>query len=310
MSKYLPVGTVLLFALITSVSQVTLANSVKEFHKIQASNPNELRELFTHSGESIPMLSAHRGGAIPGYPENCIPTFENTLKYANSMLEIDLRYTLDGHIILHHDATLDRTTTGNGPVKDLTLDELKMLRLKDKEGSVTKFRIPTLDEAIEWARDKTILILDRKSEVSVETCVSIIRKHNAQSYVMIMAYSMDDIQTVYELDPDIMMEVFMGTRERFQQFDKTGVPWDRIIAFISHQIPEDNDLIKMIHAKGAICMAGTSRYLDRELKTAGRPSPELLKSYLKLLEDGIDIIETDLPIQVTEHILEDIQVPK
>lgn len=270
-----------------------------ELNTIHVSKAEELRELFIYSNNKKPLLSAHRGGAASGYPENCIATFENTLRHAKSILEIDLRYTKDGHIVLHHDRTLDRTTTGSGLLKDYTLSELKKLKLRDTEGIVTDYRIPTLAEAINWAKGKTILILDLKGEVSVEACVSIIQEHQAQSYVMIMAYSLNDIKTVYELDPDIMMEVFMGTRERFHEFDRTGVPWNRIIAFISHQPPDDSNLIEMIHDKGSSCMAGTSRYLDLELEVLEQPTAKLIKAYRKLLQDGIDIIETDMPIQVS-----------
>lgn len=310
MKNKMPKWTLLLSGLVLSVPLEAETASKAELHRIHVSHPQELRDLFAYSEERMPLVSAHRGGAIPGYPENCIATFENTLNYAYSMLEIDLRYSKDGHIVLHHDSTLERTTTGSGLVKDLTLAELKHLKLKDKEGTVTDYRMPTLGETIEWARGKTILILDRKNEVSVETCVRIIKEYKAQAHVMIMVSKMEDIKAVYDLDPDIMMEVFLGTHERFQQFDQTGVPWDRIIPFISHQPPEDRNLINMIHAKGSSCMAGSSRYLDRELKTLGKSSPEMKNGYRKLLKSGIDIIETDLPIQVTELIYQNTEAPQ
>lgn len=173
---------------------------------------------------------------------------------------------------------------------------------------MTDYRIPTLDEAIEWPRGKTILILDKK-EVPVETCVRKIREHKAQAHVMIMAYGIDDSKTVYDLDSNVMMEVMVGDRDRFEQFDQSGVPWNRVIPFISHQPPKDPGLIEMIHAKGASCMAGSSRYLDLDLKALGQPSPELRASYRKLLQGGVDIIETDLPIQVSQLIFQNISIP-
>jgi len=246
----------------------------------------------------MPLVGAHRGGAMPGYPENCIATFEHTLRRAFSMLEIDLQYTKDGQIVLHHDPTLERTTNGTGRVVDHTLAELKNLRLKDKAGKITEQQMPTLDEVLEWARDKTIVILDKK-KVPVEACVKKIEAHRAEAYAMVMAYSFQDIRRCHELNQDIMMEVMIGDRERFRGFEETGVPWSRIVAFVGHTPPEDKELIDMIHAKGTCCMAGTSRNLDRRLREASDSDLTALENeYCALLEFGVDLIETDLPIQV------------
>jgi glycerophosphoryl diester phosphodiesterase len=133
-----------------------------ELFTIDPGTPQGLQEMFQPTAEPLPLLSAHRGGAGPDFPENCLATFEHTLRHAWSMLEIDLRYTKDGHLVLHHDPTLNRTTNGTGRVADHTLQELQQLRLKDRNGNLTAHRIPTLDETMIWARGKTILILDKK----------------------------------------------------------------------------------------------------------------------------------------------------
>ena len=270
--------------------------SARGLHGIDARSPQGLRELFRYTGDPLPLLSSHRGGAGPGFPENCIATFENTIRHTYSVLEIDLRYSKDGQLVLHHDPTLERTTTGTGPVADRTLQELKALRLKDSEGKVTEYQIPTLEEAFDWARGKTVLILDKK-EVPVEACVRQIEAHHAEAYAMLMAYSFQDVKRCHELNKDIMMEVMIGDRARFRGFDQTGVPWNRIVAFVGHTPPEDPELLRMIHAKGACCMAGTSRNLDLQLRREGR-SAALEQGYRALLQKGIDLIETDLPVQV------------
>ena len=65
-----------------------------------------------------------------------------------SFFEIDPRLTKDSVIVLMHDATIDRTTDGTGRVSDYTYDELRRFRLRDREGNLTQFRIPTLEECI------------------------------------------------------------------------------------------------------------------------------------------------------------------
>lgn len=267
-------------------------------HAVDARSPEGLQDLFRYTGEAMPLLSAHRGGAQPGYPENCIATFEHTLRHAYSMLEIDLRYSKDGVMVLNHDPTLDRTTTGSGPVSALTLEELKALRLKDLEGNPTEHQISTLDEALEWARGKTILVLDVK-EVPVEAAVKKIEEHRAEAYAMIMAYNFEAVRQVYDLNPSIMMEAMIGDRSRFEAFEKAGVPWRNVFVFVSHSTPDDPGLLEMIHAKGALCMAGTSRNLDKELwRRRGEDTTPLAQGYRDVLGLGIDLIETDIPVQV------------
>lgn len=290
--------SLIILFVVTTIPGLALCQDENCLHRISAKSPEGLHEVFRYDGHPLPLVSAHRGGALPGYPENCIATFENSLRHTFSILEIDLQYTKDGQIVLHHDPTLERTTNGTGRVADRTLQELRELRLKDKDGNVTEYRMPTLDEALDWARGRTIVILDKKN-VPVEACVTKIEEHQAEAYAMVMAYSFQDIRRCHELNHDIMMEVMIGDRNRFRGFDESGVPWSRIVAFVGHSPPEDKELLEMIHAKGACCMAGTSRNLDRQLRVAVESDLGALdREYRARLDFGVDLIETDLPIRV------------
>ena len=118
-----------------------------------------------------------------------------------------------------------------------------------------------------------------------------VEEHRAESYAMLIVYSFEDAKKCYALNKDIMMEVMITTRERFHQFDKTGVPWSNIVAFVGHTPPEDKELLEMIHAQGACCMAGTSRNLDRKLRTAGEKDlHDFRRSYQARLDFGVDLI--------------------
>ena len=267
-------------------------------HAIDPQTPQGLRELFRYTGEPIPLVSAHRGGARPGFPENCVATFENTLRHTFAIMEIDPRYTKDGAIVVHHDPTLERTTTGKGRVAEWTLEELKKLCLKDSEGAVTEFQIPTLEEVLQWARGKTVLVLDQK-DVPVEARVKKIEQQRAEAYAMLIVYSYTDVRKCYELNKNIMMEVMIPNRKKFEEFDKTGVPWSNIVAFVGHTPPTDMELIERIHAKGTCCIAGTSRNLDRRLNVHREGGAAAIKQdYRTLLRNGVDLIETDLPGKV------------
>lgn len=305
----------LMFAVITLVGRAPAqprpsVAAAPRLHVIDPENAQGLRELLRYTDEVVPVVSAHRGGAGPGLPENCLATFEETLRHSFAMLEIDPRYTRDGEIVVHHDATLDRTTTGRGPVAERSLVELKQLRLKDTEGNVTSFQIPTLDEVLEWARGKTVLVLDSK-DVSVAARVKKIEEHGAEGYAMLIVGSPRLAQECYRLNPDVMMEVMMPDGERFHALEKTGIPWSNVIAFVGHQPTEDQELLQMLHSKGVTCIAGTSRNLDRELvlQSAGG-DPQLEQRYQALLARGIDLIETDLPREVWPLLYDGSEVPE
>jgi len=290
----------LLFALLSVVVSPAwgFCQNTGQFYRIVAETPSGLQKLFRFDGHTMPLVSAHRGGTLPGYPENCIATFENTLRHTFSLLEIDLQYTRDGQIVLHHDASLERTTNGTGRVVDHTLRELKELRLKDRECHITEYHMPTLDEALQWARGKTIVILDKKN-VPVKACVAKIEEYRAETYAMVMAYSFQDIKTCHELNRDIMMEVMIGNEQRFRGYGETNVPWNHVIAFVGHKPPQDKPLLDKLHAKGVCCLAGTSRNLDRQLRLAKSAElSHLRREYQTRLQFGVDLIETDLPIQL------------
>jgi glycerophosphoryl diester phosphodiesterase len=113
---------------------------------------------------------------------------------------------------------------------------------------------------------------------------------------MVMAYSAKDIVECHAANPGVMMEVMMGTAQRFDEFDRTGVPWRNIIAFVGHTQTPEAELCRRIRAKGASCMVGTSRNIDREFLTRRVTDMKVLRpNYRTVLGLGVDIIETDIP---------------
>jgi glycerophosphoryl diester phosphodiesterase len=280
-----------------------------KLHRLDPQTPQGLHALLNYSNGPLPLVSGHRGGARTGFPENCIATFERTLQSAFAMLEIDPRYAKDGTVVVHHDATLDRTTTGSGAITNFTAAELKQLRLKDRDGQPTDFQMPTLDEVIAWARGKTVLVLDQK-DVSAVDRAKIITRHQAEGYVMLIAVNFKDVQAVHQLNPNIAMEVMIPNLAKAQEFDTLGVPWRNVVAFVGHTPPEDVALYDYIHRKGARCMIGTSRHLDRQFITRQITDLKPLESqYRAFLARGADIIETDIPAPLGQMLYRETAVP-
>src|SRR5690606_33657695 len=156
--------------------------------------------------------------------------------------------------VLHHDVTLDRTTTGTGKLSDYTWEEVKQLKLKDSEGNITAFHIPTLEEAIEWARGKTILNLDKK-DVPLKMTAAIIKKMNAGVFVMVTVHNAEQAKFYYDDDSLRMMSAFVKTNTAFNEYQSAGIPWSNMIAYIgSENKPSNRMMFDMLHEKGVMCM--------------------------------------------------------
>lgn len=144
-------------------------------HRITLSSVDELYRFLTYHEKRYPLISAHRGGPSKGFPENALETFENNFRQQPLIIECDVRTTQDGVLVLLHDETLDRTTTGSGKLQEIEFSALKKLKLKDPEGNITSYRIPTLDEALQWGAGKVIFTLDVKRDVSYAAVIEWMR---------------------------------------------------------------------------------------------------------------------------------------
>lgn len=106
------------------------------------------------------MVVAHRGDWREA-PENSVWAVKKAIEKGVDMAEIDLAMTKDSVLILMHDNTIDRTTTGKGKPSDFTLDEIKKLHLRDGLGVETQMKVPTLQEILEISDGKILLNLDK-----------------------------------------------------------------------------------------------------------------------------------------------------
>lgn len=132
------------------------------------------------------MVVAHRGNWHAA-PENSIEGIEKAIDLGVDMVEVDVRKTKDGKLVLMHDETVERTTNGKGKVADLTLAELKQLRLKMNSGQLTDTRIPTFEEAMAFAKDKVLINVD-KAEGSYKEIGETLALTNTHDIALVKSY--------------------------------------------------------------------------------------------------------------------------
>ena len=265
--------------------------------KIILHSKEDARDFYTWSDDRIPLVSAHRGGPYPGYPENSLEAFENTIRHTHAIIEFDLSLTKDSVLVLMHDNTLERTTTGKGKVIDWTYDELQELFLVDMKGNVTDFSIPTLDEALLWGKGKVLFTVDIKREVPFELVVDAIKRHQAEPYSAVITYSVGAAKKIHRLHPELMLSVTIRNDDELQRLEESGIPIDRWIAFTgtSERPKAFNDLL---HQKGIFTILGVMGNIDRSAQARGE------KVYVDLVNNGVDILATDRPIEAAEAIME------
>ncbi len=292
----------IIISLITVQFSIVYCQSAKGLHTVKVSNLQELHGYFSYKPDADIIISAHRGGMLPGYPENCIESCEKTLSLIPSFFEIDPRLTKDGVMVLMHDADIKRTTNGEGLVSDYTYKELQQFNLKDRDGNVTPYKIPTIVEMFEWGKDKTVFNLDNKDN-GPHTWDYYIKqlKEGGEWYpyknIMLSVRSLKEAMYYWEHGVnDRMFCVEISSKEHFEAYDRSPIPWNQIMAYIRLTVdPEQEDLYGMLHEKGVSIMTSIHPSADKVTKKADRRA-----AYLRELIAMPDIIETDYPAEFTE----------
>ena len=249
-------------------------------------------DFFSYKPSQTPKISAHRGGGdLNGYPENCIESFAYLAKNMPVIIECDIDLTKDSVMVMMHDATLDRTTTGTGKLIDKTYAELGAYRLEDNMGNLTPYKIPTLEDVLRWGRNKVTFTLDVKRNVSFAKVVDMIHKTGAGDYAAVITYNAPDAAKLHQLDPSLMISVTIRNRAEYDRLRELGVPDNRMVAFVGVKEP-DAELYKFLHEKGIACILGTLGNLDKQAAAKGD------QVYKKFAENGADVMSTDRPLEV------------
>ncbi|GEA51732.1 hypothetical protein VIN01S_25360 [Vibrio inusitatus NBRC 102082] len=109
------------------------------------------------------MMMSHRAD-WRAFPENSLPAIQSALNKKVEIIEVDIRMTSDGVIVLSHDTTVNRTTNGSGSISSMTYDDILKLRLREYwggEAAVTDYHMPTLKEALELIDGQAMIFLDK-----------------------------------------------------------------------------------------------------------------------------------------------------
>lgn len=240
-------------------------------------------------------------------PENSLAAIRASIAAGVAILELDVALTQDGAVVLLHDRTLDRTTTGTGPVALATLAGLGDLRLKDRSGQVTDEPLPTLAEALALAQGRAVVSVDfkppsRPSDPSyqadmralVTAVARVVQAASASSQVTLIVYNPADAALVSAVAPWATQSISADSTAELAAYRRVGVEPGRALVFAGvlrdpAVLPEpvtDSRLVTIVGTLGA-----PGRRLDDAFAADGD-----LSEYAGLVRGGADVIATDAAI--------------
>lgn len=153
---------VIIYLLLTVAFAVT-ACSPKIHSSAEATTNKAMQvvEVLHNPSSNYVVVVSHRGD-WRNYPENSIPAIESVIRMDVDVMELDLKMTKDSILVLCHDWTLDRTTTGSGPVNEKTYAEILKYDLKRGHGiSIPGLKMPTLKQALQVCKDRIVVNVDQ-----------------------------------------------------------------------------------------------------------------------------------------------------
>jgi glycerophosphoryl diester phosphodiesterase len=165
--------------------------------------------------KSPPLIMAHRGSPEEA-PENTIASFALALSQGADVLETDLRFTRDDEIVLIHDPTVDRTTSGSGAVAEMSVTEIKKLPTRQPHGTGDGWKPPragdeappTLEELLQLTRGETPLALELKDDRFLNSCdavhlLEVLAKYGALESTVLVSFSLPRMQTFRPIAPKL-----------------------------------------------------------------------------------------------------------
>jgi glycerophosphoryl diester phosphodiesterase len=201
----------------------------------------------------VTQIFGHRGAAGT-FPENTMISFQEVERVGAEGIELDVQLTKDGEIVVIHDETLDRTTTGEGLVKDLTLQEIAELDASYKFPDYGVCKVPSLNEVFSWAKTN-LLIMNVELKNSIipykgleEKVINLIRQYHFEDRVIISSFNHNSLTKCHKLAPEIEIGVLYNTRRSkpwvyAKKMGATAIhPNHRVIANTSIYLTQQNSI--------------------------------------------------------------------
>ncbi|MCF6222463.1 MAG: glycerophosphodiester phosphodiesterase family protein [Flavobacteriaceae bacterium] len=258
----------------SSISNTNLTKTFDEFHNA--------------SSQTI-LVAAHRGAHMGNF-ENSIASTKKSIALGVDIIEVDVRTTKDGHIILMHDSSIDRTTTGKGKVKDLTLATIRTYKLKAPYGRISNETIPTFEEFLKVIKGRIMVDIDMKTD-NVKGIVEVVQKTGTEKDVFYFDNDYDQLDLIKKMDASAQI---MPRAYSFEMADSAIAKYNPPVVHIDPSF-YTKKLANMLKENKARVWINALGQTDSYIRYGH--GEEVLE---KLLKNGVNIIQTDEPEMLLE----------
>ena len=225
-----------------------------------------------------PLIIAHRG-ASGHAPENTMAAFRLAVEQAADWVELDVHQTADGHLVVLHDFTLQRTAGDPRPVRELTLEQVKKFDIGSWwDGTYQNEQVPTLDEVLAFANGRIRVFIEIKRGSPFYPAIErrlleTIARHSAKDRVVISSFDLAGLKTLRGLDPEISLGLLTRKSRPREILNEAKSLKVQSIHISTHRLSKK--FLPQAHANG----------LPVYVYTVNRLS--LMKRYLALGVDGL-----------------------
>lgn len=263
-------------------------------------------EIKKPESKSI-LVAAHRGD-WRNAPENSIQGLINCINMGVDIVEIDLKMTKDGYLILMHDRTIDRATNGKGAPSGMTLDSLRTFFLKSGITGNTKHKIPTFEEYMLAAKGKMFICVD-KSYPYLNDVVQVLKKTGTLDQVLLNGEKSlsKNLQDYGDLIKQINFKPIVNTNEPTHIEEYLAELHPAVLELVypndSSKYIQNSQLIKSRGTKiwhNAMWVELCAGHIDDIAVEQNRPQD----SWEWIINHGATIIQTDRPQQLLNYLRE------
>lgn len=257
-----------------------------------------------------PLLAAHRGVCGANIPCNTLAAYAIALQQGADIIELDVSKSLDGELFAFHPGMEPVYLKCGKMISEMTAKEVREVPLLNQDEVPTHYRVPTLEEALAFLKDKAYINVD-KFWTDVEGITACIRRAGVERQAIVKTYLEEDaLREVEKFAPDLMFMPMVRHKD-----ESTEMLLKRNINLIGNEVLFDRETddvisdayIAEMHRKGLLIWANAIVYNEKDVISAGHTDdvsltedPDLGWGWL--IRKKVDIIQTDWPLMLKQYI--------